>query len=66
MNMLRQMMAQAQMQQGMGGMGGMGQAYNPYLNRFNPWAVRMRMQQLRRQFMQRQLQRQRTMGQGRR
>lgn len=52
MNMLRQM----QMMQGMGGMmGGMGGQYNPYMNQFNnPWAARHRMEQMRREFMERQ------------
>lgn len=58
MNMLRQMQ---QMQQ-MGMMGG-GQNFNPYMNQFmNPWAARHRMEQMRRQFMERQRLRQQLYG----
>jgi hypothetical protein len=51
MNMIRQMM----MQQQMAGMMGGGQGYNPYMNQMqNPWAARMRMEEMRRRFMERQ------------
>ena len=58
MNMLRQMAMQQQMQ----GMMGCGQQYNPYMNQMNPWASRMRMEQMRRQFMERQRLRQQLYG----
>jgi len=62
MNMIRQMMQQQMMGGGMG-MLGQGQQYNPYMNQaFNPWMARMRMEAMRRRFLERQRERQRMGG----